>query len=87
MMGKQRQEWKSREELYDTPANTRLKHIAFGIIAVPIAIIIVQIIWCDAISPKVYLFMRGCAGLFAIAFAVIVGILVYRVEREFINQK
>ena len=42
---------------------------------------------CEAILPKVYLFMRGCAGLFAIAFAVIVGIIVYRVEREFINQK
>lgn len=33
------------------------------------------------------LFMRGCAGLFAIIFVVLVGILVYRVNTSFFKDK
>lgn len=86
-MERQKQEWKSRAEFYNTPANRRLKYVAISIISVAIAVFVAQIIWFDAISTKLYLFMRGCVGLCAIVFVILVTIIVYRVNRAFINQK
>lgn len=86
-MERHKQEFKSRDEFYATPTNRRLKYVAISIISVAIAIFVALIIWYDAISPKLYLFMRGCAGLCAIVFVILVTIIVYRVNHEFINQR
>ncbi len=80
------QQWKSMEELYKTPANRRLKYAAIAVIAVVIAIFAAMIFLHDDLSVKAYFFMRGCAGAGAIIFAILVGILVYRVNSAFIKQ-
>lgn len=44
-------------------------------------------VWVDEISSKALLIMRGCAGLGAILFVVIVGILSYRVNKQHISNR
>lgn len=77
-----------REELrklYNTPANLRLKRIALCIIGVAIAMMISMIFLLDKVSWQLLYFMRGCAGVLAIVFVVIVAILVYRVNCAYIT--
>lgn len=77
-----------REELkkfYNTPANLRLKHIAICVIGVAIAILISMIFLVDKVSWQLWYFMRGCAGVLAIIFVIIVTVLVYRVNRAYIT--
>ena len=77
-----------REELrklYNTPANVILKRIALCIIGMAIAIMISMIFLVDKVSWQLLYFMRGCAGVLAIVFVVIVAILVYRVNRAYIT--
>lgn len=77
-----------REELkkiYNKPANLRLKHIALCIIGVAIAILISMIFLIDKVSWQLWYFMRGCAGVLAIIFVIIVAVLVYRVNRAYIT--
>ena len=73
-------------KLYNTPANLRLKRIALCIIGVAIAIMISMIFLVDKVSWQLLYFMRGCAGVLAIVFVVIVAILVYRVNRAYITE-
>ena len=75
------------KKLYKTPANRRLKHWAIGAISMSIALMLIMIIWFDNIPYKCLLFMRGCAGLGGLAFLILCGCLVYRVNREYINRK
>lgn len=80
----------SRDEikkLYDTPANRRLKYCALGAIAVSVLLMLFMIIRMDALSDKVLLLLRGCAGLGAIIFVSLYVCLVYRVYREYFRQK
>ena len=72
------------KKLYNTPANLRLKYIALCVIGVAIAIFISMIFLVDKVSWQLWYFMRGCAGVLAIVFAVIVTIFVYRVNRAYI---
>ena len=44
-------------------------------------------IWVDKIPSNYILIMRGCAGLGAIIFVVIVGILSYRVNKPHISNR
>ena len=73
-------------KLYNTPANLRLKRIALCVIVVAIAIMISMIFLVDKVSWELLYFMRGCAGVLAIVFVVIVAILVYRVNRAYITE-
>ncbi len=72
-------------KLYNTPANLRLKRIALCVIVGAIAIMISMIFLVDKVSWELLYFMRGCAGVLAIVFVVIVAILVYRVNRAYIT--
>ena len=75
-----------REELrnlYNAPANLRLKRMALCVVGVAIAILISMIFLVDKVSWQLLYFMRGCAGVLAIVFVVIVAILVYRVNRAY----
>lgn len=79
-----------REEikrLYNKPANLKLKRIALCIIGVAIAILISLIFLMDKVSWQLWHFMRGCAGVLALVFAIIVTILVYRVNKEYISNR
>lgn len=84
-MERQKKEYKSLKELYNTPANLRLKYIAIAI-GVIIPILLMSTIFWPNIPIKLYMFLRGCAGLCAIVFVIIVGILVYRVNSAYIKQ-
>lgn len=72
-------------KLYNTPANLRLKRMALCVVGVAIAILISMIFLVDKVSWQLLYFMRGCAGVLAIVFVVIVAILVYRVNRAYIT--
>lgn len=73
------------KKLYNKPANLRLKHIALCVIGVAIAILISMIFLVDKVSWQLWYFMRGCAGVLAIIFVIIVTALVYRVNRDYIT--
>lgn len=79
-----------REELrklYNAPANLRLKRIALCVIGVAIAMMISMIFLVDKVSWQLLYFMRGCAGVLAIVFVVIVAVLVYRVNCAYISKE
>ena len=73
------------KRLYNTPENLRLKRIALCVIGAAIAILISMIFLVDKVSWQLCYFMRGCAGVLAIIFVIIVTVLVYPVNREYIT--
>lgn len=70
---------------YNTPSNLRLKHIALCAIGMAIAILLCMIFLVNKVSWQLLAVMRGCAGVFAIIFVILVGILVYRVNSAYIK--
>lgn len=72
------------KKLYNKPANLRLKRIALCVIVVAIAILISMIFLVDKVSWQLLAVMRGCVGVLAIVFVIIVTALVYRVNRDYI---
>lgn len=81
------QERAELNRLYNASTNKRLKYSAIVVIAVAIALMLSMIIWMDDLSETSILIMRGCAGLGAIIFVVLVGILTYRVNSQHIQNR
>ena len=75
------------EELMKAPANVRLKRIALGVIAIGIALQMIMIFLIDKISWKLLMVMRGCVGVSAIVFVVLVATLLYRVHSANLKQR
>lgn len=73
-------------KLYNKPANIRLKYCAVVAISIGIVLMLAMLVWMDRLSYRHLLLMKGLAGLFAIIFAVLYGVLVYRVNREYIRR-
>ncbi len=69
--------------LLNAPKYRRLKYSALIVIAVAIAAQIATIIWLDVIPSRTILFIRGCVGVAAIVFVVLVAILAYKVYSEY----
>ena len=86
-MDKYLRECEELRDLYNAPENKRLKYCAITIIAIVIILLLSMTIWVNKISTNVLLIMRGCAGLGATIFVVIVGILSYRVNKQHINNR
>ncbi len=78
---------KELDKYYREKTNLRLKYAAVTSITIAIILMTVMAICIDSISAKMLLFMRGCAGLFAIIFVVLVAILVYRVNASYLRDK
>ncbi len=81
---------REREELrrlYNAPKYRRMKYCAITVIAIVIILLLSMINWVDKIPTNILLIMRGCAGLGATIFVVIVGILSYRVNKQHINTR
>lgn len=74
-----------KKRLYDTPGNRRLKYAALSVAGAVIILLLSRMIWTGEISQKDMIIMRGCAGLGAIIFMVITGVLVYRVNKQHIE--
>ena len=77
-----------REKYYREKTNIKLKYAA--LISIGISILLLLTIafgFVDYKNTTAILFMRGCAGLFAIIFVVLVTIIVYRVNVSYFNDK
>lgn len=74
------------EKLYKTNANLKLKYTALGVISVGIILLLILLFAMNYISVGITLFLRGCVGLCAIAFVIMVAVLVYRVHRDYFRQ-
>ena len=86
-MYKYLQEREELKNLYNSPENRRLKYCAITIITIVIILLLSMTIWVNKISSNVLLIMRGCAGLGAVLFVVIVGFLSYRVNKQHISHR
>ena len=77
-----------REKYYREKTNTRLKYVALIFIAISIILLLTMALeFVDYNNTTAILFMRGCAGLFALIFVVLVAIIVYRVNVSYFNDK
>lgn len=76
-----------RERIAQTPANRRLKNSAIGIMAVGICLLLSMIIWFDDIPLRTQFFMRGCVGVIAIAFVILVAVYLYRINSQFFKDR
>lgn len=65
---------RSASEVKCIPENRRLIYCAITIIAIVIILLLSMTIWADKISFSALPIMRGCAGLGAALFVVIVGV-------------
>lgn len=72
-------------KLYNKPTNRKIKYCAVAVISIVLALMLAMLIWMEQLSYRSLLLMKGLAGLFAIIFVVLIGVLVYRVNREYIN--
>ncbi len=73
--------------LYHTQAYRGLKYAALGVIAVVIAMLFAMVIWVEELSPKAVTVLRGCAGAGALIFVILIGILSYRVNSRYIENR
>lgn len=77
-----------REKYYREKTNLRLKYAALISIVISIILLLTMAFgFVDFNNMTAILFMRGCAGLFALVFVVLVGILVYRVNTSYFKDK
>lgn len=77
-----------REKYYREKTNTRLKYAALISIGIPIILLLTMAFgFVDYNNTTAILFMRGCAGLFALIFVVLVAIIIYRVNVSYFNDK
>ncbi len=77
-----------REKYYREKTNLRLKYAA--LISIGISIILLLSMAFGAVdfnNTNALLLMRGCAGLFALIFVVLTGILIYRVNASYFVDK
>ena len=75
------------KKLYNKPVNRKLKYCAVISISITIALLMVGVIGMKQLSYRNVLLIKGGAGLFAIIFAVLYGVLVYRVNHEYISKR
>ncbi len=84
-MNKHLREREELRKLSNAPKNRQLKLIALAVIAIAIILLLGITFWLDNIPTKMIPIMRGCAGVCAILFVVLVGILSYRVNKQHIS--
>lgn len=72
-----------REKYYQQKANLRLKYAALCSITIAIILLGATAFFIDSITFKTLLVLRGCAGVFALIFVVLVAILIYRVNASY----
>lgn len=77
----------AKEKYYNETGNIRLKYAAVISIGISIIIITIMIFGLDSIPIKVQLFMRGCVGLSALVFVILVAIREYRVNVSYFKDR
>lgn len=86
-MKKKKAHRRELEKYYNEKPNLRLKYAAIASIAIAIILLLINAFGLVGTSTTMLLLLRGCAGLFAIIFVVLVTILVYRVNAAYLNDK
>ena len=77
-----------REKYYREKTIIRIKYVALISIGISIILLLTMAFgFVDYNNTTAILFMRGCAGLFALIFVVLVAIIVYRVNISYFNDK
>lgn len=73
---------------YREKTNLRLKYAALISLSISIILLLAMAFGViDKSHPSLWLLMRGCAGLFALIFVILIGILVYRVNTAYFRAK
>ncbi|MDE6400577.1 MAG: hypothetical protein K2M27_02955 [Muribaculaceae bacterium] len=86
--GKRDRFQQERDKYYREKTNTRLKYAALISIGISIILLLTMAFgFVDLNNTIAILFMRGCAGLFALIFVVLVAIIVYRVNVSYFSGK
>lgn len=79
------------EKLSYTRSNRRLKHIAWGMLGMALCIQIIALaaifIPLDCISWKTILYLEVFFGLVVVTYGIIKTIIVYRINKAFINER
>lgn len=86
MLNKNAKQQHELNKYYHEKTNLRLKYAALISIAISIILMLVMA-FGDVTGITAQLFMRGCAGLFALIFVVLSGVVVYRVNTSYLNDK
>ena len=81
------QEKEELDKIAQLPANRKLKYLAFFFIFIGITLLLIMIIWYENLSLEALLTMRGCAGLSAIFFVIIVTIYLFRINSAHHEQR
>ncbi len=76
-----------RKEILSRPEFRRLQYWTYGVAAVGFALMFVITIWMDKIPWRMMIILRGCAGLFFLAFIILAVILKYRTNVEFLRHR
>lgn len=83
-----RDSFQQQREKYDREkTNKRLKYAALISIGISIILLLTMAFGFVDLNNTTAIFMRGCAGLFAIIFVVLVAIIVYRVNVSYFSDK
>ena len=80
-------EKEDKEKIAQLSSNKKLKYLAIGTGVVTIAILIVILACYDILSLVMMLVLRGCVGLCAIIFVIIIAIYCYRLNVTYSNEK
>lgn len=82
--------WEEREkmnQMYNAPQYRRLKYAALSVAAVVAILLLIIAFGGDKISLTTELIIQGFAGLGAVVFAVLIGTLTYRANKEHIANR
>lgn len=72
---------------YNERTNKRLKYMALASISAAIILMVIMVFNLNSLSMRSLLFMRGCVGLLAIVFIVLVATIVYRANVAYFKDK
>ena len=80
-------EKKEKEKISQLPSIRKWKYLALFFISIGIALILTNLIWLETFSLTVILVLRGCAGICAIIFLIIVAIYMHKINKIYNEQR
>ncbi len=80
---RRKQEKAEIKRISNTPTNRWLKYFTMALLVMSALSLMSIAIWLDDMPDRTMLFLRGCAGLFAILGIIIYAILMFRVNSAY----
>lgn len=75
------------QKYYHEKGNLQLKHASLASAAAAVSLMLLMIVFMDRLSVTLLLVLRGCVGLLAITFVVLLGVMVYRTHKSYLRDK